>query len=390
MSARPRVAVVGSGPAGLMAATHASVWADVTVFERRSGAGRKLLIAGSSGLNITHDGPIDAFVPHYQGASREYWHKLLGDYGPSHWIKFIEDQLGMKTFIGTSQRAFVREMKASGLLKRWLNLLEQNGVQLRTESTLTDFDENCSLKFQNGTQEQFDRAIFALGGGSWESTPPLWPDLFLKKGFQVAPFEPSNVGYEVAWKPEFLTECEGAPLKSIELKTARGSKRGELVITRDGLEGTPLYFLGVTGDAGIDLKPDLSVTEILSRLQSVRENLSPLRRAKKQLALSDTALALLFHHGSHSDLQSLAHSIKHLQVTLKRPRPLEEAISSSGGLALSELDLSHHELKRMPRIACVGEMLDWDAPTGGYLIQACVSQGARAGRSNQTGPLVCA
>lgn len=381
MTPRPRVAVVGSGPAGLMAATHALSHAEVTIFERRPGAGRKLLIAGSSGLNITHGGSEDEFVPHYRGADPGYWRGLLSDYGPSDWISFIEKELGLETFVGTSERAFVREMKASGLLKRWLSWLETRGARLETGCELRDFSAEGELQFTQGKTERFDRAIFALGGGSWESAQPLWPELFRSKGFEVAKFEATNVGYEVAWKESFLAECEGKPLKSIELETARGKKRGELVVTRAGLEGTPLYFLGAPGDAWLDLKPDLALAEVLERLQAVRENLSPLRRAKKQLALSDAALGLLFHHGTYTDLESLAHAIKRFPLTLERPRPLEEAISSSGGLALAELDLSSHRLQRMPRIACVGEMLDWDAPTGGYLIQACISQGARAGRS---------
>jgi uncharacterized flavoprotein (TIGR03862 family) len=366
-----------------MAATQALAHADVTLFERRPGAGRKLLIAGSSGLNITHAGPIEDFVPHYRGADPVYWSGLLKEYGPADWISFIEKQIGLETFIGTSERAFVREMKASGLLKRWLGWLEERGVRIETGRELRDFSDAAELRFSDGSAEPFDRAILALGGGSWESTPPLWPELFRKKGFTVEPFLPSNVGFEVAWKEKFLSECEGKPLKSIALETARGSKRGELVVTRTGLEGTPLYFLGVPGDAWLDLKPDLTEAEVLARLQSVRENLSPLRRAKKLLALSEAAQGLLFHHGStesHADLAVLARTIKHFPLTLLRARPLEEAISSSGGLALSELDLSTHRLKRMPRIACVGEMLNWDAPTGGYLIQACISQGARAGR----------
>lgn len=195
-------------------------------------------------------------------------------------------------------------------------------------------------------------------------------------------FEPSNVGYEVKWNEKFLQESEGKPLKKVELQTSRGKKLGELVITRYGIEGTPVYFTGITGNAFLDLKPDLSTEQIRQKLSNTKENLSPMRRVKHLLGLSEAAESLIFHHAPidvKNDLEKMITTIKKFPIQLEKPRPLSESISSRGGIDLTELtqDL---ELKKFPGIYCGGEMLNWDAPTGGFLIQACVSQGASIGR----------
>ena len=199
----------------------------------------------------------------------------------------------------------------------------------------------------------------------------------------MVPFEPSNVGYEIDWNEKFLTETEGKPLKKIELRTRRGSKMGEMVITQYGIEGTPVYFCGTTGPAELDLKPDLSSDQIFEKLTRVKENLSPMRRVKHQLGLCEAAENLLFHHAppeSKTDLSKMVNTIKHFPLTLKSPRPLLESISSKGGLNLTEVSKSF-EMTKFKGVYCGGEMLDWDAPTGGFLIQACVSQGASVAKS---------
>jgi hypothetical protein len=196
-------------------------------------------------------------------------------------------------------------------------------------------------------------------------------------------FEASNSGFEVAWPAELLAEAEGLPIKNLVLRSPRGERQGELVITRYGLEGTPVYAVGIPGPVELDLKPDLTRDEIIQRMSSVRENPSPIRRAKRTLNLSPAALALLFHLASKEDLlslESVAKRLKAFPLVLGARRPIEEAISSSGGLEMPELD-SSLMLKRAPGVFAAGEMLDWEAPTGGYLIQACVSQGHRAGRA---------
>lgn len=357
---------------------------EVHLFEKRPSLGRKLLVAGSSGLNISHELSIDAFAAHYQGWSHSTWKQFLDGFGPKPWIQFIEKELGLETFLGTSQRYFVREMKASGLLKKWMSLLEAQGVKFHLKSELSNFDSNekgVRLNFF-GDQEThpFDRAAFFLGGGSWEEHEPTWLSLFREKGIGVRDFSASNVGYDVAWSPEFLKEAEGKPLKKIVFKSSIGEKVGELMVTRYGLEGTPIYFFGCEEEIDLDLKPDLTIAQILERCSDVKENLSPIRRVKQKLNLGEAALALLFHHTPEavkSDLKKLAARVKRFPIRLLKPRPLQEAISSKGGVLLSELN-ENLELKKFKNIQCGGEMLDWDAPTGGFLIQAAVSQGAWA------------
>lgn len=387
------IAIVGSGPAGLMAATqlalsnqHARLKIDL--YEKRAGFGRKLLIAGSSGLNISHEHSLNDFSDHYEGWNAEYWQTLLSQFGPEHWIHFIEKKLGMETFLGTSQRYFVKEMKASNLLKQWIQFLESKGVTFHSNHELSDFSLESGkirLTFNHAPQVTtlVNHAAFFLGGGSWEKEIPSWVKLFRNKNISMIPFEPSNVGYEIDWNKKFLQECEGKPLKKIELHTRRGTKKGELVITRYGIEGTPVYFCGTSGPAHLDLKPDLSSVQIFEKLSKVKENLSPIRRVKRTLGLCDAAESLLFHHApaeAKTDLSKMAEAIKHLPLELKSPRPLMESISSRGGVDLAEIKPSL-EMVKFPNIYCGGEMLDWDAPTGGFLIQACVSQGAAIARS---------
>jgi uncharacterized flavoprotein (TIGR03862 family) len=391
------IAIIGSGPAALMAATWAtknSSHHQVHIFEKKSALGRKLLIAGSSGLNISHalnaDFTMDRFARQYSGFRFEAWEKFFTDYSIQDWIQWIEHDLHLETFVGTSNRYFVREMKAAGLLKKWTDLLKSRGVQFHTQhewiSTKTTVDPaNVLLTFQAPEGQitvESNCVAYFLGGGSWESVTPAWLQQFQQMGIHVHPFEPSNVGYEVKWSPGLLAEAEGLPLKKIVLNTLKGSKMGELVITQHGLEGTPVYFVGTTGIADLDLLPDFTLDQIIQLLTNSTENFSVLRRVKKFLPLSPAAQSLIFHHGPSSaknSISEMAQAIKKFQIELKGPRPLIEAISSKGGVSLNEVD-DQLKLIKYPNQFCGGEMLDWDAPTGGFLIQACVSQGALIGK----------
>lgn len=378
-----RVAVVGTGPAGLMAASIlAKAGIAVTIFEKNKGPGHKLLIAGGSGLNVSNALPPEEFAAHYSGDIR--WIDLFEKFSVADWLAFIHT-LGLETFEGTSGRYFVREMKASGLLRLWLEALEKAGAVFHYNAECTGWEKSnqkISLHFRERASQAFDAVLFALGGGSWLKEEARWPEIFKAHGVSVLPFRSANAGFSVAWRREFIAEAANQPLKNITFHSALGHKKGDLMITEYGLEGTPVYFYGASGDCSVDLKPDHSETEIAARLDSVRENLSPLRRAAKKLHLDKAALALLFHHAPPETLASntaLAHAIKNFPLVLGEPRPLTEAISSLGGIRLDEID-TDFQLRKIPGVYAAGEMLDWHAPTGGFLIQACVSQGFAAAK----------
>jgi uncharacterized flavoprotein (TIGR03862 family) len=358
----------------------------VRVFDKRKAPGRKLLVAGSSGLNITYECGPDEFVRYYS-EPRERFTEFFKAFGPLDWRTFIQKELGIPTFKGTSRRWFVASegMKASGLLKAWVEQLTRQGVSFELGRECVGFEssaEEVRLRFADGGEAQVSAACFCLGGGSWEpSEQPLrWPVIFRAHGLEFREFAASNVGFQVDWPEALLAEAEGKPIKNVVLSSSRGERSGDLVITRYGIEGTPVYFAGETGQVTLDLKPDLSEEQLLRKLELVKENLSPLRRAKRHLNLGEGALALLFHLGAGSDLKALAARIKKFPLELRAPQPLNEAISSSGGLSWSELDPTLM-LKKFPGVFAAGEMIDWDAPTGGFLIQACVSQGHWAGQA---------
>jgi len=377
------VAIVGSGPAALMVA---SVLSDAgyppIIFEKEKGPAKKLLIAGSTGLNITYDSPLKDFHLHYRSGQKIISHHLR-EFSPQSWLDFV-NELGIETFLGSSRRYFVKGLKASSLLHAWLKKLKKQGTQFRYSTTIKNFtvepDGVVILQTNRGC-EKYAAVVFCLGGGSYQSQPLEWPKMFVDKNISFHDFQSSNAGFEVDWKKEFLEEAEGLPLKSIHFTSAIGSMRGDLMITHHGLEGTPVYSFGQPGNITLDLKPDLDEQAIVRKMSSGTENLSPLRRAKKYLNLCPASLALLYHHGDRAALlnvQSLSMLIKKFPLVLLKPRPLEEVISSSGGIALEELNDSLM-LKKLPGVFLAGEMLDWDAPTGGFLIQACVSQGRAAG-----------
>lgn len=379
------VAIIGSGPAALMAAhVIASSGRSVRIFEKKQGPGKKLLIAGSSGLNVTYDAPLETFHEFYRGP-QDGFKKIFATFSPNDWLKFIE-ALGIGTFKGTSRRYFVEGLKASALLRAWLLRLEKLGATISYNAECVEFEalkEKVILRFADNSVVEAAAVCFALGGGSYEERekPLRWPEIFKRKGLRFEKFAPSNVGYNAAWPAKFIEEAEGLPLKNIVLHTSTGSKQGDLVITRYGLEGTPIYFHAKPGTAWLDLAPDLSVEQISERLARIKENLSPIRRLKRCLKLSAAAQALLFHLSSREELDSLnllTSKIKRFPIELLEPRSIDEAISTSGGLDWSELD-DNLMLHRHPRVFAAGEMLNWDAPTGGFLIQACVSQGFVAG-----------
>ena len=386
------IGIVGSGPAALTAADVISrAGHPVSIYEKRPSPGRKLLIAGSSGLNITNDLPIEEFIKNYSGFTPEYWLELLTDFSPSAWLRFISE-LQIGTFLGTSGRYLIEEMKAAKFLQAWISKLQSQGVEFHYGQELTGFSfhpnsKRPQIELNHNTKLEFNAVCLALGGGSWEKQeiPLRWPEIFRRNSLEFEEFNSSNVGYRVAWSESFLKEAEGLPLKGIELKSSKGTRVGDAIVTAYGIEGTPVYAVATKSLVHLDLKPDLSPTQIIEKLQSVKENLSPIRRIQKKLNLCIAAQALLFHHSpkelfNQKDLGAWADTIKNFPLELLGPQPLSEAISSAGGLRTSELN-NDLMIRKFPGFFAAGEMISWDAPTGGFLIQACVSQGYRAGQA---------
>jgi len=365
------ILIVGSGPAALLAADLLSAEGkQVRVFERRAAPGWKLLVAGSSGLNVTHSG--EDLSLHYPARAAEM-RSCLEIFGREQWLAHLHG-LGEETFLGTSRRHFLVNKKASSLLAKWMSRLEARGVAFHFGEELVDFSSPARAVFASGKTWEGSSLVLALGGPSWEKEAPHWPAAFTRKGLAFTPFAPANAGYELLLAPEFFLAAEGKPVKGVTLTTARGSKQGECMITRYGLEGTPVYSVGCPGVASADLKPDLSLEKLTLRLAQA----PPLRRiaAAKLSPGAELLLKALTPPQIHEDPAKLAAALKNLPLPLGNPRPLSESISASGGLSWDELE--GLELKKFPGVYCIGEMVDWDAPTGGFLLQGCVSMAAAA------------
>ena len=386
-----RVAVIGSGPAGLMAAeVIARIGVAVTVFERMPSAGRKLLMAGRGGLNITHSEPIDQFVARYEDAAA-WMGPLLAAFSPAALIAWCES-LGQKTFVGTSGRVFPRAMKASPLLRAWLHRLDTLGVRLVTRAHWTGWNADGALNFADGSTHRADAVILALGGASW---PRLGADggwTALLPDIELAPLRPANCGFTVAWSAKFRDRHAGVPLKRIAVTFAGRMVRGEAVIAADGIEGGAIYAISApvreaiaqNGSAllHIDLRPDLTTTALAERLDRARGGASLSTHLRKQARLSPAAIGLVqeaLHAGdATTSATPLAELIKAVPLRLTAPFGLARAISTAGGIALDEVD-GRLMLRRRPGVFAAGEMLDWEAPTGGYLMQGCMASGAAAG-----------
>ena len=384
------VVVVGGGPAGLYAAELVSAAGKRTLLaDHKPSVGRKFLVAGRGGLNLTHSEPVENFPARYGDASGR-WETLLRDFPPENLRAWAKD-LGIDTFIGTSGRVFPTTKQAAPLLRRWIERLRKQGVSFHARYELADFhpssDNAWKIEFltPQGIVTIVTRTmILALGGASWPQTGSDggWFELFVKKGIKITPLAAANCGYEVDWPPEFLANAEGQPLKNLAVRAGGQSVAGELLVTKYGLEGGALYQLGRVLRTmeklhlEIDLKPSLTAGRLAAKLSHVTAR-SLLDHATQAWRLTPAATALLRLRAPFESADQIAALAKSYPLDLRGPRPIAEAISTSGGVKWDDLD-SHLMLKSQPGVFCAGEMIDWDAPTGGYLIQACFSTANRA------------
>ena len=387
--------VVGGGPAGLMAAeVMAASGLAVTVFEHMPSVGRKLLLAGRSGLNLTHDEPLDRLLARY-GSARAALEPAIRAFPPSA-LRAWAAGLGDETFVGTSGRVFPQAMRATPLLRAWLRRLDELGVRIETRIRWCGWDESGATVFAGADGTEFavrsPVAVFALGGASWPrvGSDGGWVPLVRAAGVAVNDLTAANCGVVVPWGDWFVARHAGQPLRNAALRVGDATARGGVMITRDGLEGGPVYTLTAalratierdgSADLRVDLHPDLSVGDVAARLAKRRPNDSVSTVLRRTLGFTPTMVAFVREAVGGplpSEPSELAALVKAVPVRVKRLAPLARAISSAGGVALHEVD-RQFMLHRRPGTFVVGEMLDWEAPTGGYLLQATFSSAVAA------------
>lgn len=394
------VSIIGAGPAGLMAAEVLSqAGIQVAVYDAMPSAGRKFLMAGKGGMNITHAEPFERFLTRY-AEQRKALEPMLTDFSPQALRDWIKD-LGIDTFVGSSGRVFPTEMKAAPLLRSWLHRLKLQGVQFHMRHDWQGWTETGELHFicPTGTKSvAADATVLALGGGSWPQLGSTghWLPVLAERAIEIAPLKPANCGFEVAWSDYFRAKFAGSPLKTIRLNlvTASGesvSQAGELMLTEYGVEGGLIYAFSASLRetiarlgfvmVSVDLCPDRELANIQARLAKPRGKDSLANHLRKCLGLDAAKVALLremLSAETMNDINLIAVALKSLPLRLSAARPLAEAISTAGGVSFNGLD-QHLMLRRLPGVFCAGEMLDWEAPTGGYLLTACLATGRAAG-----------
>lgn len=391
----PDIAIVGAGPAGLIAAERlARAGRRVVLYDRMASPARKFLLAGRGGLNLTHSEPLDGFLDRY-GAARAWLEPALLAFPPQA-LRDWADGLGAETFVGSSGRVFPKAMKASPLLRAWLARLDGLGVVLRPGRRWTGWDGAGALLFEGGSgavESVAPRAtLFALGGASWPrlGSDGSWMQAFAGRGIAISPLRAANAGFTVDWSPTMRQRFAGEPLKRIALSFAGRRVAGEAMIDRAGIEGGAIYALSapireaIARDGGavlaIDLRPDLPEAVLGTRLAERRKGETASNHLRKAGGLSPVAISLLRETAGGTlpqEAGALARLIKAAPLRLTGMAPIDKAISTAGGIAADEIDAGFM-LKRLPGSFVAGEMLDWEAPTGGYLLQACFATGVAA------------
>ena len=391
-----RVAIIGGGPAGLMAAEVIILKGiAVDLYDAMPSVGRKFLMAGKGGMNLTHSEPLDAFLSRY-GERRPDIEPLLNAFGPGE-LQNWAGTLGIDTFIGSSGRVFPADMKAAPLLRAWLHRLRLAGVHIHVRHRWLGWDDNGALHFNSpggAVTVCANATVLALGGGSWAKlgSDGAWVPLLEQRDVAIAPLRPANCGFDVGWSDHFRSQFAGQPLKSVALSFAGDTRRGEFVVTENGVEGSLIYAysarlrdrIAESGNASIqlDLMPDWSMERVAAEVARPRGSRSLSSHLQSRLGLKGVKVGLLrecLPKAVIANPAMLAAAIKSLPVRLLAPRPLDEAISTAGGVSFEALDETLM-IRKWPGVYCAGEMLDWEAPTGGYLLTACIASGYVAGQ----------
>jgi uncharacterized flavoprotein (TIGR03862 family) len=382
------VAIVGGGPAGLMAAEAAAArGAAVHLFDAMPSVGRKFLMAGKSGLNLTHAEPFADFMRRF-GPARARLEPILAELDPAA-IRDWAAGLGIETFIGSSGRVFPTDFKAAPLLRAWLRRLRAAGVQFHVRHRWTGWDGAGGLTFEGQAAFSAEATVLALGGASWPKlgSDAAWVDLLRRRGVTISPMQPANCGFDVAWSDHFRERFAGHPVKPVGLSVGDERHRGEFVITQHGIEGSGIYPLSArlrddqTARLMLDLLPDHTPERVARALGQPRGSRSLADHLRRTVGITGVKAGLLRELCPPETLSApaaLARALKGLHLPLKGPRPIEEAISSAGGIAWDSVDRSLM-LRALPGTFAAGEMLDWDVTTGGYLLTACLALGKHAG-----------
>jgi len=383
---RKSVAIIGGGSAGLLLAAFLDpTLFEVSIYERKKAPGRKLLVAGKGGFNLTHSEAIDDFVHRYHPPG--FLDTALRYFDNTDLRNWLAD-MGIPTFVGTSKRVYpIKGIKPMEVLQKIIDLLASNGVRFHYDHYWSGWNSQGDLTFDTGLKIQADYVVFAMGGASWKVTGSdgNWSSLFKNEGIGTIPFIAANCAFNIDWSSDFIEKNGGKPLKNITISCGEQTCKGEVVLTTFGLEGNAIYALsyeiqdqlakGGLARITIDLKPQFSKEEILAKLSSSKKNTT--KALLDILKLSNAQVQLLKTVISKEDYlckSTLAYKIKSLELVVNAASPIEEAISTMGGIDLNEIDVNF-ELKSKPHHFCIGEMLDWNAPTGGYLLQACFSMG---------------